>query len=565
MNIDLKLTTTISGAKEGIIGKINKIIGDQVSIGEVIMTIEASKGSTDLKATSKGTITSLVVEEGDSIKVGQLLGTMDGEKDQAKKSPNSYFSGILKAEKEELDTEITIIGAGPGGYVAAIQAAKMGAKVILIENEKLGGTCLNWGCIPTKALVRSAEVYKNCKEAESFGVITNNVEVDIKKMISRKNSVVEELVQGIEYLLNKHNVKIIKGKAEITDKTTVLVKSKRLESTIKTKDIIIATGSETSILNIQGCESKNILTSKEVLDIKELPKRMVIIGGGIIGMEFAFIFASLGVEVTVIEYFESILTCLDKDLCEVITNSAKKAGIKLFTGCKVEKILDSEDGQSIVCFSKEGSDSCMATDKVLMSVGRKPYFEGVGIEKIGVEISDKTKGIKVNEKMETSVENVYAIGDVTNIIQLAHVASHQGITAVKNILGEEEKISYDTVPSAIFTSPEIAMVGVTEKQAAKDNMDIKIGMFPFAANGKALTLGEKTGFVKLIMDNSTDKLIGGAIIGPHATDLISEITLAIQNNLTAEAIISTIHAHPTTAEALHEAALQLKTGAIHFA
>jgi dihydrolipoamide dehydrogenase len=292
---------------------------------------------------------------------------------------------------------------------------------------------------------------------------------------------------------------------------------------------------------------------------------MIIVGGGVIGMEFAFILANLDVEVTVIEYFEDILAALDDDVCEEITKIAAEKGIKLYTGSKVESIFESEDDKCIVAFSKDGNTRYVTADKVLMAVGRQPYLEDIGIEKIGIELNDNKRGIKVNEKMQTNVENIYAIGDVTNIIQLAHVASHQGIVAVKNILGQDTDMNYDVVPSAIFTTPEIGMVGMSEKEAIKKGIDIKIGKFPFAANGKALTLGERKGFVKLIKDNKTNKVIGGTIIGPHATDLIAEVALAVKNGLTAEAIAETIHAHPTTAESLHEASLALEGGALHFA
>ena len=477
----------------------------------------------------------------------------------------NYFQNLIKPVKLQMESDITIIGGGPGGYVAAIHAAKLGAKVILIEKEKLGGTCLNWGCIPTKTLVRSAQVFDTLKRAEEFGCYAENIGIRMEKVIERKDKVVAELVQGIVYLMDKNKVKVINGVGEILDNETILVKSSTQEITIKTKNIIIATGSKSAVVPIMGIENKNVINSSDALSLVEVPKKLVIVGGGVIGMEFAYIFASFGAEVSVVEFMDQCLISCDDDICEENKKSATKRGIKLYTTAKVEEICEAENNECIVHFIQDGKDKYITANKVLLSVGRTPYIDGLGLEKIGIELNQNKKGIMVNSKMQTNVSNIYAIGDVTNIMLLAHAASHQGIVAVNNIMGKPCDMDYTAVPSAIFTNPEIAMVGIGEKAAKLQGIEVEVGKFPFSANGKAQCYGESKGFIKIIRDKNTKKLIGASIVGLHATDLIAELTLAIKNNLTAEAITETIHAHPTTAEVIHEAALSLEGGAIHFA
>lgn len=565
----IKLNKLNGHAKEGIVGKIHKTVGDIINKGETLLEIESNKGNMSVESEGTGKILSIQVETGSTVKIGDILADVEGEASESQepsdKGKFNYFGSLLKPQKKDIDADITIIGGGPGGYVAAIQAAKLGAKVVLIEKEKLGGTCLNVGCIPTKCFVRSSEVFENLKEAEKYGLYAENPIVDMKKVVERKNSVVTQLVDGIKYLLDKNNVKVIYGEGEIIDKETVYVKERNTENTIKTKNIIIATGSQISNLPIPGIDLKDVITSNEALDLAELPKRLVIVGGGIIGMEFAFIFNSFGVEVTVIEYLDDILSILDEDVHKEITSIAIEKGIEIYTGSKVEEIIQSESKECLVVFTKDEKRKFICADKVLMAVGRKPFLGNIGIEKLNIELNENKLGIKVNQKMQTNIPNIYAIGDVTNKIQLAHVASHQGIIAVKNILGEAIEMDYDVIPSAIFTNPEIAVVGIGEKEAADKGMEVKVGKFPFQANGKALTLGESKGFIKLIKEKSTNKIIGGSIIGPHATDLVAELALAVKNALTAEDIIETIHAHPTIAESVHEAALSTEGAAIHFA
>jgi len=566
--IEIKLEQLSGESKSGNVGKINVKIGDEIKTGDILLQVESQKGNVSVKSNASGIVEKIVIDEGDRINIGNVLFEIDGVQNEecTKKTGGfNYFNTLMKPQKKEIEADITIIGAGPGGYVAAIYAAKQGKKVVVIEKEHVGGTCLNHGCIPTKALVRSSEIYRNIKKADSFGIFAENISVDMKKVIDRKDDIKNQLKGGIEYLLEKHNIEKLDGHGEIVDGNTIFVKANRTETTINTKDIIIATGSETSTVPIKGIDSKNVLTSKEALNMTSLPKKLVIVGGGVIGMEFAFIYESFGVEVFVVEYADEILASLDEDVCDEITEIAKVNGIKLYTGSKVEAIDETENGESIVSFIKDGESKYISCDKVLVAVGRQPYFEGLGIEELGIEMHENKKGIKINEKMQTNIPNIYAIGDVTNILQLAHVASHQGMVAVDNILGKAKNIDYSAVPSAIFTEPEIAVVGITEKIAREKGIEIEIGKFPMSANGKALTLGDAKGFVKIIKNKSTGEIIGSTIIGAHATDLLSSVTLCINNGLTTEQITETIFAHPTTSESIHEAALNVEGGAIHFA
>ncbi|MFZ5753611.1 MAG: dihydrolipoyl dehydrogenase [Bacillota bacterium] len=565
MLLEIKLENLPNHAKEAKVTEVCKKAGDKVNGNDILFTVEANKSAMEIYADAVGIMEKITVQVGDLVKVGQVVAIIDGEKVQAHNTTNQfdYFANLLKPMKQEIKTDVAIIGGGPGGYVAAVKAAQLGANVVLIEKDSLGGTCLNRGCIPTKAFVRSAEIYSHLKNAEHYGCLASHVSLDMKKVLNRKNTVVNQLVQGIKYLLDKHKVKVIQGMGELLDTETVFIRNKTHETYVKAKNIIIATGSKKAVPPIPDLDLENIIDSDQALQLDKLPDKLVIIGGGVIGMEFAFIYANFGVKVSVIEYFDEILASCDSDICEEIGQIAAAKGISVYKGARLKKIIKSEDGQCIVSFIKD-KEYYLTADKVLVAVGRQPELDGLGIEKLGIELNEHGKGIKVNSKMQTNISNIYAIGDVTNKVLLAHVASHQGIVAVKNIMGQPCEMDYEVIPSAIFTDPEIAVVGMTEKMAQKTGVSLEVGKFPFAASGKALTLGEYRGFVKVIKDKATGKLIGGAIIGPHATDLIAELALAIKNQLTPEQVIEVIHAHPTTAETIHEAVLSLEGSAIHF-
>ncbi|MCR6546542.1 dihydrolipoyl dehydrogenase [Dehalobacterium formicoaceticum] len=533
----------IKSPKKGTIGKINVSVGDKVTAGQELLSLETKKGNAVVKSQHDGAVESIEVEEGAEVKALDILLKIAGSQETAVQKTEEK----VKSE-EKIECDLTIIGGGPGGYVAAIKGAKLGAKVVLIEEGALGGTCLNYGCIPTKALVRSAEVFDSFKEAAEYGLSAKDFRVDMEKVIDRKNAIVSKLVGGVEDLLEKNNIRVISGRGKLINKDTVQAETEDKIIEVNSKDIIIATGSEPSCPPIPGANSKSVVTSKEILDLKELPEKFAIVGGGVIGMEIAFIFASFGVEVFVIEFLDDVLQTLDEDVIEEIKTAAEQKGIKIYTGSEVEEVIDTLNEKSMVRFTKDGRPEYLSVDKILMCTGRRPYLEGLGIEAVGIELNENKRGIKVNEKMQTNIDNIYAIGDVTDIMQLAHVASHQGIVAVENIMGHNAEMDYSAVPSAIFTHPEIATVGLTEKEAQSKGLNIEVGKFPYAANGKALTVGDDRGFIKIIKDQDTEKIVGAHIIGINAADLISSLTIAVKNGLTTKQITETIFAHPTTAE-----------------
>ena len=458
--------------------------------------------------------------------------------------------------------KIAIIGSGPGGYVAALRAGQLGAETVLIEKEALGGTCLNWGCIPTKAFVRSAEVFADIQNAEDFGIKVEKVELDFPAVVKRKDKIVKRLVRGIDHLLGKNNIEKIEGKASFVDQKHLKIESESETVEIEAENIIIATGSQASVLPIPGAELDGILDSRAVLDLEQLPESMVIVGGGVIGMEFAFIFRNFGVDVTVIEFLDQLVSGVDADIASELNRAARRRRISVQTSAEVKEIKKDAQGYQVI-YQKKDKEKSVSAEKVLMAVGRRPFSEGLNLENAGVEVSEKRKAVQVNQKMETNVDGIYAVGDVTDKILLAHAASHQGVIAVENIMGMDREMDYQAVPGAIFSSPEIGTVGLSEAEAEAEGIDYAVGTFPFAASGKVMAMGEREGKAKIITEKESDKIIGAALIGIESSDLIAELTLAVNLGLTAADLRETIHAHPTTAEVIHEAALDLADGAIH--
>lgn len=562
--MEIKLETISRHSKTSKIGKINVHVGDEVKTNEILLQLETNKGNSPFKAKGDFKIEEIKVSEGDEVKVGDILFIVSGESKINNKPKVDYFGNMIKGKKEDIKADLLVIGGGPGGYVAAIYAAKKGLNTVLVEREKLGGTCLNVGCIPTKALVKSSEVYKEALLGEEFGFEIENIKVNMNKVIDRKDKIRENLVSGIDYLLSKNNVRVIKGDASFLDDKIIVAKRGKDEYKIEAKNIIIATGSKISKINIKGIDLPFVLNSKSALDNKNLPKSITIIGGGVIGMEFAFIYSNFGVKVNVVEYMDRLLTMVDDDISEEIKNIAKLNGINIYTSSKVTKIEESENGAAIVFFENEGKEKYLISENVLVAIGREPNMDGLNIEKTGIELNERGKGIKVDNTLKTNVPGIYAIGDVNNKMQLAHVASHQGIIAVDNILSEDKEMKYDCVPNVIFTAPEIASVGLTERECIEKKINIKVSKFPFSANGKALTMGESRGFIKIIKDIDNNKIVGASIIGADASSLISTLTVIIKNNIKDNDIADTIFAHPTTGEVIHEAALGLSIGALHY-
>jgi dihydrolipoamide dehydrogenase len=554
--------------------KVGKIVikpGHKINPGDVLFNAESIKGNFPVKSQHEGTIQKVHIQEGQTVNIGDVLAEIDGivcEKadditTKSQKPSINYHFGISKPKKEDLICDIAVIGGGPGGYVAAIRGAQLGASVILIEKDKIGGTCLNYGCIPTKTLVKSAHLLDEIRRSREFGIETEPAIVNLEKVIQRKEQVVSNLSKGIEYLMDRRNVRVIYGEATWNN-GKIHVNNNKVDAVIDAKNTILATGSSPAKLPIPGTDLPCVITSQEALEIRQIPKSMTIIGGGIIGMEFAFIFNSFGAEVTVIEFLDDILFNFDNDVIEIIKSECRERGIKLYTGARAQEITVSEDGLGITTFEDAKGKHFAIGDIVLMAVGRKPNLNAIDLAAMDVALNEKGNGIKIDLQMRTSNPSVFAVGDVTNQIQLAHVASHQGIVAVEASMGHNSKIDYSAVPSAVFLSPEIGTIGLNEKEAQRIGIDYCVSKFPFSANGKALTQGEIVGFVKLIASNKDHRILGASIIGPGASDLIANLTYFIQNKTDYRTIKDTVFAHPTTAESIHEAILGIESEAIHF-
>ncbi|MFS8564484.1 MAG: dihydrolipoyl dehydrogenase [Rhabdochlamydiaceae bacterium] len=458
--------------------------------------------------------------------------------------------------QETFDT--AIIGAGPGGYVAAIKAAQQGKKVALIDKGPLGGTCLNVGCIPTKTLLSNALVLNKVKHAADFGITTGPVSFDFAHMKTRKDNVLQSIRKSLEGLIQSNGITIFRGAAEFTSPKELKVKGEH-NCIIQAEKIIIATGSEPLDVPTFPCDHKKVLNSTSILELTTLPKTLVIIGGGYIGCEFASLYAELGVKVIILEALPSIVALQGKAISDHLTAAFKKQGIEIRTNVFVESVDTSSSTVSVLL--KDGT--AVACDAVLVSVGRKIVSKNLGLEKAGVLVSDKGP-ILVNERMETNVPGIYAIGDVTGKAMLAHVASHQGLVAAANACGEEASMHYNAVPAVIFTNPEIATVGLTLEQALEAGYNASVGKFPFQALGKSIASIETGGFAQVIIDKKTHQILGAQVIGSEASVLIAEMALAISNELTLECVTDTIHAHPTLAEAWLEAALISNETPIHF-
>ena len=460
-----------------------------------------------------------------------------------------------------MDKDIIIIGGGPGGYVAAIRAAQLGAEVCVVEMNKLGGTCLNRGCIPTKALYRNAEILHIMARLDEFGINNHEYSIDVEKVQKRKKTVVENLRDGVGQLLKANGVEVINGAASFKDSHTLVIQLPDGETReITGESIIIATGSIPTIPDIPGVNGPNVVTTDELLEFDHIPKRLAVIGGGTVGVEFAGIFQAMGSQVSIIIKYPLVLRKLDVEMIRRLTNSMKSHGIETVNNVRVKRIENNVANATIIVEHDEKGEIAIEADMILLSIGRRPLVSGLNLEGLGIDYD--SKGIKVDENYETNVKSVYAIGDVTGGWMLAHVASEQGIITVEKILGRNEHSELGAIPNCVFSFPEIATTGMTEEEAKETGMPYKVGKFMFAANGKALSLGEKEGFVKIIA-TMDDTIIGVHILGPHASDLIHEGVLAINKSMKVDDIIHTIHAHPTLGECFSEAAMAVKNMAIH--
>lgn len=459
-----------------------------------------------------------------------------------------------------MEKELLIIGGGPGGYVAAIRAAQLGMEVALVEADRLGGTCLNRGCIPTKALYANAQLMDKLAHTEEFGITLDGFRMDMGRVMDRKASIVDQLVKGTDKVVEDNGVLILRGFAAFKSPGVVEVNlNDGTTEVIEAKHVIIATGSVPSSPPVPGSDLPGVIDSDQLLELRELPARMVVAGSGVIGMEFASIYNSFGSEVTVIS--STLLKRIDKDIVKRLPPILKKRGLKLHDGARAKEIRKTETGLLMIATNKKGETIEVEADVVLMAVGRRAFVDGLNIEVAGV-IFDGT-GIPVDNRFQTNVPNIYAIGDVLGGVMLAHVASHHGIACVESIVSGQPPMHGSTVPDCIFIDPQIAYAGLTEEQALAKGHEVKVGKFNFVANGKALSMGETDGFVKVVADASTLQILGVHIMGPHASDLIHEASLALDHHMDVHGIGQSIHAHPTLSEALHEAVLNVTDSAIH--
>jgi dihydrolipoamide dehydrogenase len=520
-------------------------------------------GMTELSETSEP----LTNTEIDAV-VGRLLAT------QPEEQPEMAAVG-------EFDADVVVIGSGPGGYVSAIRAAQLGARTVCIEKEaaEWGGTCLNWGCIPTKAMIASVERLHHVQHSADMGVVLNGeVGFDFTKMMARKTKLVGSLRSGVQALLKSNHVRSVVGTGKLIDAHTVEVttadgKTER----ITTQNVVLATGSVPILPPIPGLERKpedprgqssnGIWTSDEAVSATECPKRLLVIGAGAVGLEFGFTFRGLGAEVTVVEFAPEILPSGDREIAAELRKSLKKQGINILTSHKVTNVAHEANGKVVTIESADGKTITIEVDVVLVGAGRKPFFDGVGLENAGVQVVTEgplsRRGVIVNDYLQTTSPTIYAIGDLTGKMLLAHLASHMGIVAAENAMGHCVKMDYRAVPAPIYTSPEVASVGLSEEEAREQGYDVQTGRFPFRPLGRAMALGVTEGMVKIVSERKYGELLGVHIVGPYATEMIHEGVLAIKLESTVEEMMTAIHAHPTLSEAIGEAALDVRGEAIH--
>lgn len=459
--------------------------------------------------------------------------------------------------------DLIVVGTGPGGYVAAIRASQLGLKVAVVEKEHLGGICLNWGCIPTKSLLKSAQALDYAKHAADYGVkISGEVTADYSAMVQRSRTVAEGMSKGIQYLFGKNKIEVINGHGRLNDKNTVEVTDETGKRTQHSaKNIILATGARSRELPNLEQDGEKIIGYREAMTLKKQPKSMVVVGSGAIGSEFAFFYQSIGTDVTLVEFMPNIVPNEDEEISKTLERSFKKMKMKVLTSSSVEHVDTSGEVCKVTIKTKKGTE-IIDTEIVLSAVGISPNIENIGIEELGINL-DRGK-IKVNNYCQTNVENIYAIGDIISGPALAHVASAEGILAVEKIAGlNPHPIDYSTIPGCTYTNPEISSVGITEKMAIEAGHEIKVGKFPFSASGKASASGQKDGFVKLIFDAKYGELLGAHMIGGNVTEMIAELVVAKRLEITGHELIKSIHPHPTMSEAIMEAAAAAYDEVIH--
>lgn len=463
----------------------------------------------------------------------------------------------------DVNFDLFVIGSGPGGYVAAVRAAQLGQKVAVVEKEHVGGICLNWGCIPTKALLKSADVYSNLLKAKEFGLAAENISVDFPGVIKRSRQVADRMAKGVQFLFKKNNVTLFEGSGRFIDGNTVAVYNEAGEQIqeLTARNFIIATGARPRSIPGVAIDHKKIITSREAMSLEKIPESMIVIGAGAIGVEFAYFYHVFGCKVTVVEMMPNLLPIEDSEVTDVLSRGFRRAKIATHTGSLVKNVVVQEDNVKIT-IEKDGTQTELQAEVALMAIGVQGNYENLGLEALGIEVEKSF--IKVNENYQTSVENIYAIGDIIGPPLLAHVASAEGINLVERLAGMDvAPINYSNIPGCTYCHPQVASIGLTEEKALAKGYELKIGRFPFIANGKSLALGERDGLVKLVFDAKTDLLLGAHIVHAEATELIGELAVAMTNKLKGHDIIKTIHAHPTLSEAVMEAAAAAYGEAVH--
>jgi len=555
--------------------------GDEIQKGKPLFSIETDKTNIDIEATRDGFLRKILLAEGETVPVTLPIAVI-GDKDEdieailsdalvaLGKGGASAETSVKETSAKETsretpekqagqtsnrDFDIIVIGGGPGGYVATIKAAQLGKRVAIVEGDKFGGVCLNRGCIPTKVLLKSASVLNDVKESKDYGItgISGKAGLDMNIVQQRKAKVVSQLVGGVEGLLKSNGVTIFKGNGKLHDVNTVSVAGKNITADY----VIIATGSSVKAFPVTPDPAMNVVTSDEALELTEIPENIVIVGGGVIGVEFASFFASAGSKVTVVEFLDKVLPMADDDISAQTEKMLVDMGVTIHTSAKVTAVT-----KDAVEFEKTGKAEVVNTSMVLVSVGRVPNTEGINCKETGIKTE---KGaIITDEHLRTSVDNIFAIGDVNGKVMLAHTASAEAIAAVENICGYSSIMSYDTIPSVVFTSPEIAWAGLTESEAKAKYGKIKVGKFPMLANGKSKVDGMEDGFMKVIITEEYNEIVGVHMVGIHASDMIAEAVLAMNLEATAEEVVKAIHPHPTISEVYHEAFSAALGRAIHF-
>lgn len=570
MAFEIKMPQLGLTMEEGTVAKWLKQEGDSVKKGDVLLEITTDKLTSEIESEADGVLLKIVAEEGEDVPVKGLLGYIGEAGEQiaqasapaAAPAPTSTPVPAPAAAKQAGDTSVVVVGGGPGGYVAAIRAAQLGGKVTLIEKNKLGGTCLNVGCIPTKVLLHAAEALTEAKHMDNLGIQVSVNGIDWKAVQSRKEAVTNQLVSGVTGLMKANKIRVIEGTASFASKTALeVVKKDGTKENVPFDKVILATGSVPAVPPIPGVkENAACVDSTGALAFDHVPETLLVIGGGVIGMELATAYSRFGAKVTVVEAMPKLLPMMDGELTAMLRKKMEASGVTILTEAKVQSVEAAPVGAKVQV-EVGGKVESFEAEKVLVAVGRRTDTEALGLDKVGIA-HDRGR-ITVNDKMETNVPNIYAIGDCLGKVMLAHVASAQGEVAAENALGETAVYDGKTNPSCVYTDPEFAGVGLTEEKAKEEGIPYQVGKFPLMANGKALIMNGGEGMIKFIIGKEYGEVLGVHILGPRATDLIGECALAIGMEATVDEIYATIHAHPTVTEAVREAALAATKRAIH--